>query len=78
MQFAPFIRRLGFLLILGAAGFGSGCGSEPALPPVSKEQDDQVRADMKAAHQDYGRPSASTKEQERKIRADMRASHRGH
>jgi hypothetical protein len=51
MRLARFVRTCEVLLVLGVAGFGGGCGSGSAPPPVSKEEDARIREDMKSAHQ---------------------------
>ncbi len=51
MQLARFVRRLGFLLVLGLTGFGGGCGlGSPG--PVDQERENAIKASKKSAHQE--------------------------
>ena len=77
MQHARFVWALGLLLVLGLAGFGSGCGPGSS-EPMSQERSDQLRDAKKKAH---GQLKADAKKIEadlaKKESAGRRGAHRG-
>jgi hypothetical protein len=77
MQRARFVQTLGLLLMLGLAGFGSGCGMGSSAP-MSEEASEKYRESKKKGH---GQLKADIKkieaESDKKDALGRRGGHRG-
>ena len=70
MRLARFVRTFGLLLVLGMAGFGSGCG-QGSSTPISREEDTQIRESKKQVHR-QGRGDARKAQEDLKTQSTQK------
>jgi hypothetical protein len=74
VQRARFVQTLGYLLMLGLAAFGGGCGEKPRATVPTGEEAKTIKEYHQSTHQQLKADAQKSKD-ERKVR--RKGAHRG-